>query len=303
MTVRFLISISIAILADVCSGTEPAAPAGGRPGGPPAGWKTRVNAGIVHKFETDIDSGGALSVTRSYAGADFGGAVGKDSLLNLGFGFGVDSYDFSEIGAPWGDIMRLDASIAYTRMIDREWALRLAPSAQLTGEDGASVSESLVFGAIASASRQIDADLRLGFGIAMFTGLEETRAFPFLAVQWKISDTWTLQNPFRPGPAGPAGLELVHTDGSWEFALGGAYRSFRFRLSDDNPVAGGIGEYASVPLFARASSTLYRALQIDLYAGLLAAGRIKIEDESGRKLSSSDFDTGPLAALTLNGRF
>ncbi len=272
-------------------------------GGPPQGWSQRVNVGAVYQADADLDQGGSFSVARFFIGADFLRPLDPETAIGFSLGAGFDAYSFDEIAAPWEDVTRLDASFTYSRKISPEWAVRITPSVQSSFEDGASLSDGIVAGVIASATHTFREDLRLGLGIAAFTGLEETRAFPFLAIDWKISEIWSVRNPFRPGPAGPAGIEVVRAGDAWEFALGGAYRSYRFKLAEDFPVPDGIAEHNGVPLFVRATRKLDQRWELDLYAGMVMAGRLELEDEDGRNAGKSDFDPAPLVALTLQGRF
>jgi hypothetical protein len=279
-------------------------PAAAQPaGGPPQGWVQRAHAGVVYQTDADLERGGSFSVGRFFLGADFLRFVDKETTLGFSLGAGWDAYDFSEVVAPWGDVTTLNASFTYAKDLSADWALRLMPTIQSSFEDGASMSDGVVVGLIGAATHTFNPDLSLGLGAAVFTGLEETRAFPFLAINWKISETWTLQNPFRPGPAGPAGIELARKGDAWDFGFGGAYRSYRFRLDDRGEVNGGIGEYNGVPLFVRATRKFDKNWELDLYAGMIVGGGLELEDDSGRGLAESDFDPAPLAAVTLTGRF
>jgi hypothetical protein len=146
--------------------------------------------------------------------------------------------------------------------------------------------------------------LVLGIGAGVFRQIDETKVFPFLIVNWQIDDKWRLSNPFRGGPAGGAGLELVYTiDDNWEAAGGGTWRDYRFRLSENGPNPNGIGQNQGIPLFARLSRRLGPNARLDLYAGAVVAGEIKLRDSGGNTLVSSDYNAAPLVGLTLRGNF
>jgi len=272
-------------------------------GGPPPGWSQRVNTGAVYQADADLDPGGSFSVARAFIGADFLRPLDSETAIGFSLGAGFDAYSFDEIFPLWEDVTRVDAAFTYSRELSPEWSMRLSPSIQSSFESGASLADGIVAGLIASATHTFSEDLSLGLGIAAFTGLEETRAFPFLAIDWAISETWSVRNPFRPGPAGPAGIEVVRAGDAWEFAFGGAYRSYRFRLADDAPVPDGVGEHNGVPLFVRATRKLDQRWELDLYAGMIVGGSLELEDEDGRQAGELDFDPAPLVALTLQGRF
>jgi hypothetical protein len=44
-------------------------------------------------------------------------------------------------------------------------------------------------------------------------------------------------------------------------------------------------------------------MSLNLYAGVVTAGELRIEDPSGRELSQVDFDTAPLFGATFSARF
>ena len=228
-----------------------AAPVLAQPSQAPAGWSSRVAAGIVHQGEADLDGGGALAVTRLFATAEFSRAIEGGTRLGWEIGASYDDHRFLGVEAPWRDLRRFEASFSYARQLSADWAVRVAPSLKTHYAEGSSAGDGVVASVVAAATRTFNPDLRLGLGVVAATGLEETRAFPFVAIRWAVSERWTVQNPLRAGPAGPAGLEAVWEGAAWDVALGGAYRSYRFALGDDAAVAGGIGEHNGVPLFVR----------------------------------------------------
>jgi hypothetical protein len=85
--------------------------------------------------------------------------------------------------------------------------------------------------------------------------------------------------------------------------VGAAYRRYRFRLSETGPVPNGVGEERGVPVFFRATYGFARQLSLHMYAGVVAGGRLEVDDSSGNTLRRDDFDPAPLLAVTLLGRF
>jgi outer membrane receptor protein involved in Fe transport len=103
----------------------------------------------------------------------------------------------------------------------------------------------------------------------------------------------------QAGPAGGAGLELSYSWGNgWTLGGGAAYRDYRFRLRSDGPTPNGIGQNSGTPVFARLRYTFNPAAHIDLYAGAVVGGRLKVLDASGATLQQSDYGTSPLLALS-----
>jgi hypothetical protein len=147
-------------------------------------------------------------------------------------------------------------------------------------------------------------DLMVGAGTGIFERLDQSEVFPYLVIDWKIDDRLRLTNPFRAGPVGPAGLELVYTpDDTLEMGVGGAYRSYRFRLDDSSAVADGIGEVDFWAPFLRVGWRLGNHYRLDINGGALVGGSIAIEDENGNDLGDTGYDTAPFIGVTLKGRF
>jgi hypothetical protein len=137
-----------------------------------------------------------------------------------------------------------------------------------SGEYGARFGDALVYGGVVAVSHVFGPKLTLGLGLAGYYDLAQTRFFPFLIVKLKLSEQFRLTNPFHTGPAGPAGLELSYSlSRHWEVAVGGAYRSYRFRLDYNGPIPNGIGEYDSIPIFARLSYKPSAAFGVDVCGG------------------------------------
>ncbi len=155
-----------------------------------------------------------------------------------------------------------------------------------------------------SATRIFSPDLVFGVGAGVFRQIDETKVFPFLVVNWKITDRLRLGNPLPAGPAGGAGLELAYAfDDRWELGGGGSYRSYRFRLKDDGPVPDGIGENRFFPLFARLTYHFDRATRADLYAAAFVNGKLTVARADGSDLTNDEYKTAPALGLTLSHRF
>ena len=106
------------------------------------------------------------------------------------------------------------------------------------------------------------------------------------------------------GPVGPAGLELIYAvNDQMEMGLGGAYRSYRFRLDDSSTVADGIGQVDFWAAFLRLGWRLGQSYHIDINGGALLGGTITIEDQDANELGESDYDPAPFVGATFRGRF
>lgn len=290
------------LAATLASSTLLAQPAGGPP------KPLEVQGSAIYQFEADLDQGGAFSMTRAATSIRWSKPLSRQSAFGLNFGYSLDAYDFASetgiLGAdPWGDIHTLSLGASYFHTLDSDWRVFASPSISSSSESALD-GDSLLYSLVAGASKELSEGLKLGLGAVAITGLEEVRVFPFVSVEWEISENWTLQNPLRPGPAGPAGLELEYAADAWSASIGFAYRSWRFRIDGQDASTDGIAEYSGLPLFARYTLDLSENFRLDLYGGVLVGGELELEDDAGNALGlQDDVDTAPFLAFSISGQF
>lgn len=285
--------------------------AGGRSGPPPGRGpagpvSVAVTAGAFDVSHGELDAGGRVDVGVTELGAAVlyraadGWSAGVAARVNhIRFAFHGPAW--TEGLPPWDDVTILTLSTPFTLPA---WGgeLRAAPSVRWSKEDGASEGSSTVFGGILSLTRPVSDSLSIGFGGAMFSGMDSTWGFPFLAIRWQIDETLRLANPAPLGPASPAGLELAWSPSpAWEVGLGASYRTDHFRLDRDGPAPGGVGEWKAVPAWLRVSRRFGPA-QAHLYGGVLMAGRLLLDDADGRKMNRESIAPTPLAGLAVSVR-
>ena len=262
----------------------------------------------LYQFETDLDSGGSFDVSRHYLRFDILRSFNRSLRAGVALSYDLEKWDFNNVanvvGAnPWSTIHRPGIGVPIIYSFSDSWRFGFTPTVELSGESGAKTSESFTYGGVVSLTHLVNRDLLLGLGLGLFDRLEKTKAFPFIVLNWQINERLRLTNPFRAGPAGPAGLELVYSPQNWELGIGGAYRSYRFRLDDTSAVPNGVGENEFLASFLRVGRQLGSKLTLDLAAGALFAGELTIEDSNGNKLGAEEYDTAPFVALTFAGRF
>jgi hypothetical protein len=178
------------------------------------------------------------------------------------------------------------------------------PSIEWAGEDGVGTKSSAIYGAVLSASNTFSKDLTLGVGAGVFRELGENKVFPFLVINWKITDQLTLRNPLPAGPAGGAGLELAYAiNSNWSIGAGGAYRKYRFRLNDSGPFAGGVGQNRMIPVFARVSYAFTPKTSLDFYAVAVTSGNVQAQSADGQSSFNTGYDTGLGLAINFSHRF
>lgn len=270
----------------------------------PGDVSTTVNLNVLSELDTDIDNGGRFKWT----GSDLKVSVTRQftQALSLGVsaGYSVEKWSFDKPTAfgpeaPWKDVERPNIGFNVGYALAPDLVLFAAPQFEWARESGASASDARNFGAVLGATRIFSPELVVGLGVGAFREIDRNRYFPFVIVNWQINDKLRLSNPFQAGPAGGAGIELSYafTEG-WEAGVGGALREYRFRLRDDGPTPNGLGQNEGVPLFVRLTRSFGPAGQIDLYAGAVSGGKLKVKNAAGQTVQSSDYGSAPLFAVT-----
>ena len=260
----------------------------------------------INQFESDFDRGGSFSVQRYGFNFDTSTPVVNSLRAGISLGYEFEKYHFSGTTTfagvdPWSDIHRFSAGLPVSYRMTEIWSLFISPQVEWYGESGvANWKDALGYGAIFAVSYRVSPWLTLGAGAGVFSRMEETKGFPYIAIDWKITEELRLDNPFRTSPSGPAGLELSYRiSDRWEIAAGAAYRSFRFRLDDSGVAPDGIGEMDSTVGYARLTYRMGRDFKLDLYGGAAFNGKMRIAGSNGNELGSDDFKTAPMMALSL----
>jgi len=271
--------------------------------------ETRLSFTPIHQFSGGLDGGGNFSVSRYLFDAGITRTIRPGLRLGVGINYQYEDYDFSARtafgqAAPWDTVHRLGFGVPIVYRPVPDWTVFASPSFQFSAESGADWADAFIYGGIASASYAVAKNLVIGPGLGVFKRFDEVKVFPFVAVYWKITDRIRLSNPFHAGPAGPAGLEGVYApDQAWEFGVGGAYRSFRFRLDDTGVAPRGSGQTRLFPVFGRVSYRLGPAFRLDFHAGCVLGGELTVDDADGNKLASEAHDPAAFLSLTIGGTF
>jgi hypothetical protein len=264
----------------------------------------------VTQFDTDLDRGGGFH----WGGGILSGSISRQFTPQWSAGMSA-RYDYEEwnfddqltafpAGAPWGKLNRPNVGVNVRYASADGLAFGLAPSIEWGFESGANAGDAISVGAVMTALKVFGPGKTLGVGVGVFRQIEETKVFPFLIVNWQLTEKLRLTNPLPAGPSGGAGIELAYAiDDNWEAAGGGAYRTYRFRLKSDGPYPDGIGESKSIPLFARIGRKFGESSRFDFYAGVSTGGKLTVMDRDGNDLANDEYKTAPAIGLTLSSRF
>ena len=204
----------------------------------------------------------------------------------------------------WGRLQRPAVGLNFGLALSPTILLGIGPSAEWPAAPGVDADDALTYGATFSALKVFSPKFVLGAGVNTFRQFYNVKNSPFVIINWKLTDRLKIANAFPAGPEGGAGVELRYApDKRWEFAGGGVWRSSRFRLADDGPYARQVGEMSCIPLFGRATRNLGAKTRVDLYAGALVNGSLKVKDDDGRDIENETWGTSPALALTLSQKF
>jgi hypothetical protein len=279
-------------------------------GRPRSGTTFTASATAFHQPKTDIDGGGNFTLSSAFLRFKVSYPFTPTTAVGLSLKYDIDDYDFSgstSLGGkdPWNDVRRFGVGIPIFMRLGQRWALGLTPTINWLQEYGADSNDSISYGISGFAFRSFTRDKRLGLGAVFSRTVEdENKVFPILAVDWRFNEHWRLANPFDADVVGPAGLELGYSfNDHWSLRAGGVYRSFRFRLDNEGVAPNGIGENEGIVTFLRLNRSGKGGLKLDIYAGAMLDGKLKLKNAEGSKLISRDYDTAPFIALAFSADF
>ncbi|MGL6041956.1 MAG: hypothetical protein ACRC01_12280, partial [Deefgea sp.] len=261
-------------------------------------WNVSVTP--IYSQKTDLDSGGRVGSDMILA--SLGAATAIDRNQRIGFNLSMSRQEWSfDTPKAWGgktpfdDFNRAVLTVPYSYATSAGWIYSVSPGVEFSAEEGADRGESINYGLTAFAAHQFSPDLLLGLGVGAWDGPNDNKVFPFIIVNWKLTDRLTLKNPNVAGPAGPAGLELAwNVAPKWTLSAGGTWRDVEIRLSDSNPIAShGTVENRTVPLFVSADYAIAPSTSLKLYAGAALNGQFIINDNNGNEVSKEKYSTMP----------
>lgn len=268
-----------------------------------------LSGSAVAQLDSDLDGQGSYSSSSLLLRASGVRPVSRKTLLGLSFNYDFLDYDFSddarlESASPWDQVHGLNLSLPIFRSLGSRWSMLISPSIGSFGASGASFSDTVTYGLTFATTYAFRPDRRLGFGVGAFDRIGQSRAFPFISVDWRLNKKMRLTNPLTVGPTGPAGLELTYEiSPSWEFGAGGAYRNIRFRLDNEDLEPNGIGEQRGIATFVRVLHTVSDKFSLTIYTGLVVSGELRVEDEDAQQRRTVEHDPAPLLAISLSRKF
>ena len=265
---------------------------------------------LAKQFESTIDNGGKVGVTRYGAELRLDYAMTNDDDLQLRFQFQRDDWDFSGttgIGGdnPWDLVTTIDLALQWTHQLYEKTQIFGGPIMKWSSDSGADQSESDVFGGMVGLTHVYSDTLVLGGGIGIIESLEDdARLFPIIVLDWKLSENLKLKSDLATRYGSRTGVELVWTPrDDWSLGAGLSYDYSRFRLDNVGIARKGVGEATSLPLTLRASYHPSQNVDITIFGGFVLSGELSIYDSTGLTLETESYDSAGMIGLLARIRF
>jgi Domain of unknown function (DUF6268) len=268
-----------------------------------------VSVAVANQFPAHVTAGGSVRVFEVDTWGGYAHQINDKWQIGLAGNYEFADFDFSGMHnfynpRPWSELHIFGGTIPIMYTLSDKWTLALLPVAQMAGEPGANWSRAVSYGGVVGAIYHFGRDRMIGLGVGGIDNLAQVSVFPFFVVNWKFNEHLRLNTPYRAGPSGPGGIELTYiVTKDLEFALGVSYQAKRFRLSQHNINADGIGEYDNIPVFARLSYRIVNPLEVNLYGGASVFNQISIDDSKGDQLFKTHSKVAPFIGAGLSLKF
>jgi len=272
---------------------------------PTSGWRNTLTAAYAWQGESDLDAQASFRVERGVLQFETATRFGQSWFAGFSAGYGEDRYRFSGTAgsfSPWENIRTLQFGLPLRYMANNKWTLFGLPILRYSAESDADLADGREFGLIGGASYHFSNRLTIGPGLGAFRGIgDENDLFPVLLINWRMTDTLSLETGRGLAATRGPGLTLKWRPlDKWEFGIAGRYEKYRFRLGDS---AGNIGEDKSVPIVATANWQWTRAVRISALAGVETSGYLRVEDSSGAFIAQQSYNTAPIVGLVAAFQF
>lgn len=254
--------------------------------------------------EADMDGGGSVSATRVYGRV--GGLYRFDGgSLGVFVSSGRIDYDFSDTVAPWGEVRDIGLSLPVRYTVGRA-DIFVSPSLNYNHEQGADREDGQTAGAFLGVAWRFSDSLSLGPALGVFSELEsdDLNIFPAILVDWDITDRARLTTGPTIGATQGPGLAFDYavTD-RLRLGLAGRYENIRFRLDDDGPAPGGVGQDSSFPLVVTLDYEPFPGSRLAAFAGAELGGELRLEDASGRLVETREYYPAPIVGVAFRVGF
>jgi len=224
----------------------------------------------------------------------------------LSAGGGATDYTFSDGAQPlWSDIRDARVSLPIRFGLGETTRAIIIPSLRWSAETDADLEDGQTEGVIAAVYWKLSDSLTIGPGLGVFSELtDDTDWFPFLAIDWAITDRWSLSTGQGVGATQGPGLALSYqTTDALSLGVAARYESTQFRLDDGGIAPGGIGESRSVPVVLTLDWRPNPGIGVSAFAGVETGAELTLRDSDGSTVSQSDVDPAAILGAQVIVRF
>ncbi len=256
-----------------------------------------VTFGGADQFNTDIDRGGTFNLFRGRVGADLGVRLNDSLVWDTTLKYQFDAYGFNKTFDPWGTINTLQPTTLLKWQVDEKWMFYGGPTFRFSVEDSTDLGRGFTAGGIAGFNYAANDKLTVGAGLAYVGQIEDSsKVVPIVTANWKFKEEWRLTAGFFDVATAGLGAEVGYAIApKWDVSAGAQYHKARFRLNPSGSIPEGIGQESSVNIYVRAGWTASEHVKLSAFAGVVAGGNLRVEDEHGHKLADNDYDTTGMA--------
>ena len=269
-------------------------------------WSPSVQAGSVYNFDTGLSGGNSFEVNRYYIEGGLTRMWNTRRMISISGGYGQEDYHFDDSSTePWNNIDSYRIGMMARWALNEEWMILAIPSLQSYVETGAELDDGLGGSMILGAGYQYRESLFLGPALGFFGRREESPLIiPILLIDWKITEQLSLGTGRGFAATAGPGLGLTYEfNKNWKMGLSGRYENFRFRLSSENDVSDGIGEDRYASFLGSFTYELYPRTYATVLMGVKFAGKMAVEDDSGREVSVYRYDEGVFGGFLIGVSF
>jgi long-subunit fatty acid transport protein len=279
-----------------------------------------VTTGLAEQFNSNVDKGGSMSVTRFQAGLMVPFRLTDALVVNTSFKFGFDSYDFSSMQGqwqgPWHNINTYTLASILQGTINDQWSIYGGGLVRESGETSAKFTEGYTGGGIIGVNFKCSDTLTIGGGLGIMSQLENhVLVLPLLTANWRFANNWHLKIGLTDVATTGYGAEVAYdVSQNWELGLGLQHQKSRFRIEGGKYQIGasgklydrsldGIGQEEATALYTEATWHATSALDVNAYLGITVGGNIRVENNTGTEIYSSDYNTAAIVGLDASLRF
>lgn len=261
-----------------------------------------VIVGTISAGEVDLGQGDTISSSRTVVGMNLGWST---DTLNYGVDIlaGRTSYEFGSrfLGRQTLDVDEIQIAVPLSFGVGDRGRVFLSPNLTFHGEDGTSFEDGTSYGLIGGVGWQVSPTLFIGPGIGIASSLvedDDPSVFPFIVLDWKIAEQWTLSTGSGFAASRGPGLRLAYAPSeSWEFGIEARLEEFEFKLDEGSTFSDGVGRDSSTPILVTGRYQPRENVTISGFVGASVGGSLTLFDETGEEVYEEDYETAPLLGI------